>query len=140
MRGYGVASGTGAKSPYPAGSLELQLPHFRAQGLDLNRYFLGTLNLKLDATSFTLTKPRYYFAQVRWTNLHGPEDFSFSPCRIGFRSIRHDGLIYYPHPSTKPAHHQPPNLIEVIAEWIHGISHGAKVVVLVDPHEVEILP
>ncbi len=138
--GYGVASGTGAKSPHPAGSIELQLPHFRARGLDLDRYFLGTLNLKLEAKSFTLTNPRYNFAQIRWTELHGPEDFSFSPCRIEFRSVRYDGLIYYPHPSTKPAHYQPANVIEVLSEKIPNISDGARVVLFVDSGEVEILP
>ncbi len=139
VQGYGVASGTGAKSPHPAGSIELQLPHFRARGLDLDQYFFGTLNLKLDAKSFALTKPRYYFAQVQWTDLHGPEDFSFSPCRIEFRAVRYDGLIYYPHPSTKPAHHQPANVIEILSEKIPDIGDGARVVLFVDPGEVAIL-
>lgn len=85
-----------------------------------------------------MTNPRYRCPGVRWTDLHGPESFSFSPCRIEVDDISYEGLIYYPHPSTKPLHHQPANLVEVIAEWIPGMDSGVPVVLHVVSTEVEI--
>ena len=34
VAGHGVASGRASDSPFAAGTIELQAPHFRARGLD----------------------------------------------------------------------------------------------------------
>jgi hypothetical protein len=36
VSGHGVASGQAAASPYPAGTIALQSPHFASLGLDLS--------------------------------------------------------------------------------------------------------
>ncbi|MEO0928977.1 MAG: hypothetical protein AAFY63_24355, partial [Cyanobacteria bacterium J06643_13] len=45
--GHQVASGQATDSPYEQGTLEMQLPYFRALGLDLRDFFLGTLNVSI---------------------------------------------------------------------------------------------
>ena len=49
-----------------------------------------------------------------------------------------DGLIYYPHPETKPEHHQPPTVIEILAPFIEGLSLGNAVHLQLDSSEVEV--
>jgi hypothetical protein len=46
--GYGVASGRSIASPYPAGTIEMQMPFFQTLGLDLRGCFAGTINLSID--------------------------------------------------------------------------------------------
>jgi len=53
-----------------------------------------------------------------------PEDFSFKRCRLNGV----DALIYYPHPDTKPDHHQSPDVVEVLAPKMETIVYGSKVV------------
>lgn len=38
-----------------------------------------------------------------------------------------DGLVYYPHPETKPEHFQVPGTLEVLTEFIDGLSYGLTV-------------
>src|SRR5512140_2352625 len=79
-QGYRVASGPSADYPY--GSLERQRPIFKSRGLDLDRYFNGTLNIDIRPYAFRLEHPEYTFRQVEWTDLHPPEHFSFSRCKV----------------------------------------------------------
>jgi hypothetical protein len=83
-RGYGVASGTGTDSPYPRGTIEMQIPFFKALGLDLTRFFPGTLNVSISPKTFQLINPEFTFRQVHWTDRHPPEDFSFSRCQLSY--------------------------------------------------------
>lgn len=138
VRGYGVASGAGAGAPYPEGTIRLQRPYFLERGLDLSGYYPGTLNLRV-GRRLRLTRPRYRFSGVRWTDRHGPENFSFSPCLVEYRGVRYRGLIYVPHPSTKPEHYQDPDVVEVIAHWIGDIASGATVRLHVDAREVTVV-
>ena len=117
-QGYGVASGQSLQYPY--GSLERQVPIFRARGLDLTGCFLGTLNIDIRPLVFELVEPEYTFRDVRWTDLHPPEHFSFSRCRVAHESTECEGWIYYPHPETKQRHFHDPSLMEVIAPFVPG--------------------
>ena len=47
VAGHGVASGRAADSPFAAGTIELQAPHFAALGLDLSPFVMATVNLDL---------------------------------------------------------------------------------------------
>ncbi len=138
VKGHGVASGPSREYPY--GSLERQLPLFKAAGLDLSRFFLGTLNISIAPATFRLVNPAYTFQRVAWTDLHPAEDFSFSPCRVSLSAEDkwYDGYIYYPHPETKIRHYQNPSLIEVITEKIPGVQYGTKIHLEIDPDQVEI--
>jgi len=133
-QGYGVASGP---SPdYPYGALERQLPIFKSRGLDLSGYYLGTLNIDIRPLTFVLVMPEFTFRDVRWTDLHPPEHFSFSRCKVAHASAVYDGWIYCPHPETKRRNFQDPSLLEVIAHRIPGVRVGDELEVHVNPDRV----
>ncbi|NJC98098.1 MAG: hypothetical protein C3F07_19860 [Anaerolineales bacterium] len=134
VQGYRVASGPSADYPY--GALDRQRPIFAARELDLSRYFNGTLNIDIRPWKFTMLRPGYTFRNVEWTDLHPPEHFSFSCCKVIFRNVEYDGWVYYPHPETKIRNFQNPSLLEVIAMPIPGINYEDELDVLVDPAEI----
>jgi hypothetical protein len=137
VRGYRVASGP--SKDYPYGTIEKQRPIFKSLGLDLDGYFSGTLNIDIRPRKFEIVKPQYTFEHVAWTNLHPPETFSFSRCRVVYRGLEYDdGWVYTPHPETKRKHFQNPSLLEVIALPIPNISYGDDVVVIVNGEEISI--
>ncbi len=136
VQGYRVASGPSADYPY--GALDRQRPIFKSRGLDLSSYFNGTLNIDIRPATFKMVKPEYTFYNVEWTNLHPPEHFSFSRCKVIFKSVEYDGWVYYPHPETKIRNFQNPSLLEVIAKPIPGIQYGDKVEVKVNSEEITI--
>jgi hypothetical protein len=136
VQGYRVASGP--SQDYPYGALDRQRPLFAACGLDLSRYFNGTLNIDISPRTFRTVKPEYTFQHIEWTDLHPPEHFSFSHCRVVFDKTEYDGWVYYPHPETKLRNFQNPSLLEVIAMPIPGIQYGDRVDVLVNPAEIEV--
>ncbi len=122
--GYGVASGRGA-SPYPAGTIALQAPHFAAHGIDLSRFFAGTLNVDVAPHAPQPSKP-LFDGHLRW---HGEirERFLLSRAVLRVDGRDHEGLWYYPHPATKPAHVQRETLVELLMPWIDGLAAGTKV-------------
>ena len=136
VRGYRVASGP--SQDYPYGTLERQKPIFKSRGLDLDGYFEGTLNIDIRPHTFQLIKPQYTFHKVEWTDLHPPEHFSFSRCRVRCKDVEYDGWVYYPHPETKRRNFQNPSLLEVIAHPIPEIHYGDEVQVFVNPDEVTV--
>ena len=135
-RGYRVASGPSADYPY--GALDCQRPIFASRGLDLSAYFNGTLNLDIRPHRFKMLKPEYTFHNVEWTDMHPPEHFSFSRCRVIHRNMEYDGWVYYPHPETKIRNFQNPSLLEVIAMPISDLQYGDEVDVQVNPEEISI--
>jgi hypothetical protein len=134
--GYRVASGP--SRDYPYGALERQKPLFRQRGLDLQEYFEGTLNIDIRPYRFRMVEPQFTFRQVAWTDLHPPEDFSFSACLVSYQSNEFRGWIYYPHPETKLRNFQDPTLLEVIAQHIPGIGYGDRLEILINPAELVI--
>jgi hypothetical protein len=133
-QGYRVASGPSADYPY--GALERQRPIFKARGFDLAGYFNGTLNIDIRPHIFKMEKPQYTFHSVEWTDLHPPEHFSFSRCKVIYKDVEYDGWVYYPHPETKKRNFQNPSLVEVIATPIPEIKYGDKLQVLLNPDEI----
>ena len=136
VQGYRVASGP--SKDYPYGALEQQRPFFKAGGLDLSSYFNGTLNIDIRPLKFIMRNPEFTFHHIEWTDLHPPEHFSFSHCRVLFKELEYDGWVYYPHPETKARHFQNPSLLEVIAMPIPGIQYGDSLQVLLDPEEISV--
>ena len=137
VEGYQVASGP--SKDYPYGALDRQRPIFTARGLDLNEYFNGTLNIDIRPVTFEMLKPKFTFQHVEWTDLHPPEHFSFSRCKVIFKNTEYDGWVYYPHPETKLRHFQNPSLLEVIAQEITGIKYGDGLDVLVNQDEIRVV-
>lgn len=136
VEGYRVASGP--SKDYPYGALSHQRPIFKERGLDLDNYFNGTLNIDITPFTFEVIRPEFTFRHVEWTDLHPPEHFSFSQCKVVFKEIEYDGWVYYPHPETKLRHFQNPSLIEMIAMEIPGIKYGGELDVLVNGDEIQV--
>lgn len=134
VAGYRVASGP--SKDYPYGALDRQRPIFKARGLDLGDYFNGTLNIDISPFQFELVKPEFTSYNVEWTDLHPPEHFSFSRCKVVFQRVEYMGWVYYPHPETKIRHFQNPSLLEVIAYPIPRIGYGDEVGVMVNLNEI----
>ena len=137
-RGHRVASGLTSNSPYPHGSIQMQIPFFKNLGLDLTDFYAGTLNVSITPYSFEMVNPQFTLRHVAWTDKHPPETFSFSPCRITANGSRHDAWIYYPHPETKITHFQTPSTVEVISTWITGLDYGSAIEFEYMPSEVSV--
>ncbi len=138
QRGHQVASGVTGDTPYPAGTIEMQKPFFKALGLDLTPFFMGTLNISISPYKFTMDNPEYSFRQVQWTDRHPPEDFSFSRCRLIFKDVSYDGWVYYPHPETKKTHFQNPSIVEVITSPIPNLEYDAKIELALNIMEISL--
>jgi len=136
VAGHKVASGQAADSPYPAGTIALQRPHFLALGMDLRPYFAGTLNVSIAPYAAKLTQPEFTFPLVQWHPAAPPETFSFSKCKLGMGDRIYDGWIYYPHPETKPCHFQAPDILELLMPLISAVNYGSTVQVWTNPAEV----
>jgi hypothetical protein len=87
----------------------------------------GTLNISIAPKTFVLTDPEYTFRQVAWTDLHPPEDFSFSRCKVVYKGKVYEGCVYYPHPETKKRHFQDASILEVLAEHIPDLKYGDQI-------------
>jgi hypothetical protein len=134
VEGHQVASQR--SEHYPRGTIELQIPYFKALGLDLTSFHAGTLNVSIAPATMRPISPEFTFRNVRWTTAHPAEDFSFSRCRVVSRGQKHTGWIYYPHPETKERHFQNPSIVEVIAPWMGEIKYGARVEMEVNSEEI----
>ncbi|MEB3165942.1 MAG: hypothetical protein VKO65_04655 [Cyanobacteriota bacterium] len=136
--GHGVASGRAADSPYPAGTIALQTPFFADRGIDLSPFLPATLNLDAAPGEWRLRLPDARVEQLRWTDRHPPETFSFWHCRLRRPDARAGqetevaALIYHPDPGTKTCHHQPPGLLEVLAPPLADLAPGAVLELGVD--------
>jgi hypothetical protein len=134
--GYRVASGP--SKDYPYGSLEKQIPLFKERGLDLERFYSGTLNVSIAPHTCEMVNPEYTFRQVAWTDLHPPEDFSFSRCSIRFKVNSYAGYVYHPHPETKKRHFESASILEIISVYIPDIQYGDNVEVELNADEIRI--
>ena len=69
------------------------------------------------------------------------ENFSFYRCGIrptGAETFA-EGLVYWPHPSTKLEYFQDLSTLEILAPFIEGITYGSTVELKLNPKEIEIL-
>jgi hypothetical protein len=127
IEGHKVASGQADDERFPEGTLKLQWPLFKDLGLELDEYYRGTINVSIAPFCLKPNRPAYTFRQVKWHPDTAPEDFSFFDCRLRVAGTWHTGLIYYPHPETKPEHHQEPTTIEILMPEIRGVTYDMPV-------------
>jgi hypothetical protein len=128
VQGHRVASGLNDDPRFPGGTLRMQLPFFRELGLDLNGYHLGTLNVSIAPLGYGVVKPKWTFRAVRWHPTEPAEDFSFFDVIVHHdeaASVR--GLIYFPHPETKPEHFQRPDVLELLLPWTERLTYGTAI-------------
>ena len=82
---------------------------------------------KLYATvmQYQVRSPRVTLTTVKWHPTEPAEDFSFFDVRLfPENGLSVDGLIYYPHPETKPEHFQQPDVLELLFPYVRGISYA----------------
>jgi hypothetical protein len=128
VQGHRVASGLNGNPRFPGGTIRMQLPFFRELGLDLSVYHLGTLNVTIAPLSYRVVKPRLTFRDVKWHPTEPAEDFSFFDVVVHRDDAAHvSGLIYFPHPDTKPEHFQSPDILELLLPWTEGFEYGGKI-------------
>ncbi len=128
VEGHRVASGLNGNPRFPGGTMRMQLPFFLELGLDLSGYHLGTLNVSIAPMSYRVVKPKWTFRALKWHPTEPAEDFSF------FDVIVHrddaapvSGLIYFPHPETKPEHFQKPDVLELLLPWTEGLEYSRRI-------------
>jgi hypothetical protein len=127
IAGHGVASGRSAgmpSNPYPQGSIAMQAPFFKALGLDLSDFFLGTVNLTVKPKTWQLLQADHRFEAVSWTHLHQPETFSFVALQVHWQDAWRAGWLYYPSPETKAAHFQNSSVMELILPKLADLRLG----------------
>ncbi len=117
----------------------MQQPFFQEQGLNLDAYFLGTINFSISPYNYKIKNPKYTFKDVKWSPDDPAEDFSFFDCRVLLRSNEVvSGLIYYPHPETKPEHFQSPDILEIMAPYISDLKYGDELIIEIDSQQMMI--
>lgn len=136
--GYGVASGKGGDSRYKEGTLTLQYPHFKKRGLDLEPYYLGTVNVDIVPFCFEILTPKLFFANVDWSEFIDPENFYFFDVKAFYEGAVYEGLIYLPDPKTKMDHHQKPTVLELILPKIAELRYGQPIELEVDSKQIRI--
>ncbi|MBT9316909.1 hypothetical protein [Leptothoe spongobia] len=140
VRGHGVASGQNRNPRFPGGTIQMQKPVFAERGLCLDAYFPGTINVSTHPHRYIVKQAKHTFRQVKWAVDAPPEDFSFFDCRVVLRTgQRVNGLIYYPHPETKPEHFQDSATLEVLTEFIDDLSHSMTLGLELNPSQLLIM-
>jgi hypothetical protein len=137
VRGYRVASQK--SKDYPYGTIDKQKPVFKELDLDLERFYSGTLNISIAPDTFKVVNPQYIFRQVAWTDLHPPEDFSFSRCMVIFKAGAYEGFVYYPHPETKKRHFESDSILEVITVQLPGLKYGDQIALDLEANEILVI-
>lgn len=141
VSGHRVASGGNGNPRFPGGTLLMQTPFFQALGLDLTAFYRGTVNVSIAPRSYRVGKPRHTFRAVKWHPTAPAEDFSFFDLRLlrdGEEPVA--GLIYYPHPETKPEHFQRDDVLELLLPFVEGIGYGATLKLAVPAGQMTICP
>lgn len=126
-KGYEVASGISRNSPYPQGSIKMQLPFFKERGLDLYRFYPATINVSIFPNKFVARNLEYTFRNVKWSPYHPAEDFSFSRCKVIHKSKLYEGYIYYPHPDTKSDHFHDKSTVEIITKYLKNVYYDSEI-------------
>ena len=137
--GHRVASGIATDSPYERGTLAMQQPFFADLGLDISRFFLGTLNISIAPSGYKIIAPEYTFSNVKWHPNYPAETFSFSYCQLIHQNLSYDGLIYYPHPETKIGHFQDESILEAIAPKIPNLTYDDRLILQINSQAIEII-
>ena len=138
VKGFQVASGLSNNTPFEAGTVKLQKPFFKALGLDLESYFMATINLSTVDLQINIKQPDYLFTNIKWHKDIAAETFSFCACVLEYKDNKYEAIVYYPHIETKPDHFQPPCTVEIIAPYIESLSYGDDLVIILNNDNVKI--
>ena len=137
--GHHMASGQNGNPKFPGGTIRMQMPFFRERGLDLSPYFPGTLNASIAPLTYRPIRAGWTFADVKWHPVDPAETFSFFHIRrVQADGSRVEGLVYYPHPETKPCHFQPPDVLELLFPKMDDIAYGMELELEADECELSV--
>lgn len=141
VQGHRVASGLGGDERFPGGTLAMQRSFFVAAGVDLEGYPLATLNLSIHPARFEVIEAKSCLPDVKWHPEAPAETFSFFDAAVRVPGEEWlPGLVYFPHPETKPEHLQPPEVLEILAsDWIAGLAYGDELELALDPRQLRII-
>jgi hypothetical protein len=65
---------------------------------------------------------------VKWHPTEPAEDFSFFDVVVHRADVPAvAGLIYFPHPATKPEHFQQADVLELLLPWTAGLAYGVEI-------------
>jgi hypothetical protein len=123
-KGHQIASGLAKNPLFPNGTISAQKPYFEALGLSLAEFFPATLNIQFGCQKIELSHADFHFQKVKWHSSIPAEDFKFFTCQLWYENTAYQGLIYQPQISTKIAHFQPDNQLEILAPYIKNITYG----------------
>lgn len=138
VQGHRVASGQNGDPRFPGGTIQMQLSHFASLGLDLSTLYPGTLNVSIAPLSYRVLRARHTFRDVKWHPVEPAEDFSFFDVKVHcMEDAPVSGLIYFPHPDTKPEHFQKPDVLELLLPQVSGLSYGTTLHLEVPPEQME---
>ncbi|MBV8848835.1 MAG: hypothetical protein JOZ16_04545 [Methylobacteriaceae bacterium] len=144
-RGHGVASGTARDRRFPNGTIRLQLPFFEGAIANFQAYlggspFAGTINIAVDTEAVVIMRPEFRLPEVRWTDVFGPETFYLSAAQLVHGDGRYPVFLYMPDPASKPDHHQPRQVVELLARRLPEVSYGNRVTLLFRPDAIAFTP
>lgn len=139
--GHRVASGLNGDERFPGGTVGMQTPVFLARGLDIRPFFTGTLNVSIAPLRYRVLRPRLTLRQVKWHPVAPAEDFSFFDCcLLAPGAAPFAGLVYYPHPATKPEHFQAPSVLELLLPFVAGLGYGTRLELQLPADQILIEP
>lgn len=135
--GYRVASGGNGDPRFPGGTIRMQLPHFKRLGLDLSAFFPGTVNVSIAPHHRQVIESVWTMRDVKWHPQEPAEDFSFFDVEVlDSEAVIATGLIYHPHPDTKPEHFQTPDVLELLLPFVDGIEYGKTLRLRTKTHQI----
>jgi hypothetical protein len=126
VQGHQVASGLADDSPFPLGTIEMQLPFFRNQGVNLDEIYAATINVSIAPRTFGLIAPKMTMENIKWSLDHDAETFSLSPCFLSVDDTEYPAYIYYPHPETKIGHFKNNSILEILCQHIPVVTYGTQ--------------
>jgi len=125
--GHRVASGLNGNPRFPGGTLRMQTPHFMTRGFDIGNLYPGTVNVSIAPLGYRVVQARHTFTKVKWHPTEPAEDFSFFDVRVlRPNQMPVAGFIYFPHPDTKPAHFQKPEVLELLLPFMEDLYYGME--------------
>ena len=138
IRGYGAASGKKGDARYPEGTLKQQAPLFKARGIALEAYFMGTLNLDISPLQYEIGTPKHFVEGLDWTPHIPPENFYFFDITLHYGEADYEGLVYLPDPETKVEHQHQRSTLEVLLPKIDALEYDTEVSLTVDPEQLKL--
>ena len=139
VEGHRAASGKNGNPLFPGGTLKMQEPYFKELGFDLSDYYPGTLNVSIAPHTYKTLSPIKTFKNLKWHPTDPPEDFSFFDVRLILKdkpSIA--GLVYHPHPETKPKHLQAPDVLELLFPFLDDLSYNQQITLEFPSEQIKI--